>query len=273
MQRKFILTILSLATLQLLDACNGPSELSATSQEPATPVINWSVVKTFPHDTALYTEGLLFHNGKLFESTGSPDELPQTKSMIGISDLMSGKFEPKITINRDKYFGEGIVFFNGKLYQLTYTTQVCFRYDEKNFKLIDSFHYRNAQGWSLTSNGKELIMNDATDTLSFLNPENLKTVRTIKITENGSPLYETNEMEFINGFIYANIYQTNFIVKIDPSSGKVVGKLDLSTLVQEAKSRYPNAEVLNGIAFDSANNKIYVTGKFWPNIYEIFFPH
>ena len=237
------------------------------------PVINYSVINSFPHNDSLFTEGFLLHNGQLFESTGSPDDLSQTKSLIGVDDLSTGKFYKKIELDKSKYFGEGISFFKNKLYQLTYKNHLCFVYDAKTFKLLDSLQYNNAEGWSLTDDKTDLIMSDGTDKLTFLNPENFKPVKTLAVTENEEPLDSLNELEYINGYIYANVWQTNFIVKIDTLNGKVVGKLDMSSLVLEAKNKNPAADVLNGIAYDSSADKIYVTGKLWDNIYQVNFTH
>ncbi|MCW3090970.1 MAG: hypothetical protein JWP81_2039 [Ferruginibacter sp.] len=181
--------------------------------------------------------------------------------------------DKKIEIDRSKYFGEGIVIFDDKLYQLTYTNQVGFIYDIKSFKQIGQFNYTNKEGWSLTTNGKELIMSDGTDKLTFLDPATLKPVKQLAVTENGLAVDSLNELEFIKGFIYANIWQTDFIVKINPANGKVTGRLDLTSLAFEARNKYPPADVLNGIAYDAATDKIYVTGKLWPNIYQVEFPH
>ena len=255
--------------------CNNNSDKIQDETAPVAPAvatINFAVKASYPHDTALFTEGFLFHDGKLFESTGSPEDLPKVKSMVGITNLQTGKFEQKISLDK-KFFGEGIVFLNNKLYQLTYKNQLGFIYDAKSFKKLDSFTYKNIEGWSLTTNGKEIIMDDGTDVLTFLNPKTLQPVKILKVTEAGLPRDSLNELEFINGFIYANIWLSNNIVKIDTATGKVVGKLDLSSLVYEAKNKNPHADVLNGIAYDSVANKIYVTGKLWPNIYEVEFAH
>lgn len=238
-----------------------------------TPLLNYAVTNSYPHDTSLFTEGFLVHNGQIFESTGSPKDLVNTKSLIGIVDLKTGKIDKKIEIDRNMYFGEGIVFFKNKLYQLTYKNGVGFIYDSKTFKQLGKFKYSNLEGWSLTTDGKDLIMSDGTDTLTFLNPYNLQPAKTLRVTDKGLPLKNLNELEFIKGFIYANIWTTNFIAKIDTSNGKVVAKLDLSSLVNEAKNKNPNADVLNGIAYDSTSDKIFVTGKLWSNIYQIHFAH
>ncbi|MEO5889570.1 MAG: glutaminyl-peptide cyclotransferase [Ferruginibacter sp.] len=264
-----------LAISACLCSCNNNPDTAENENSitvPATPIVNYAVTKIFPHDTTLFTEGFLVHNNQLFESTGSPEDLPQTRSVIGIIDLATGKMDKKIEIDRSKYFGEGIAILNNKLYQLTYTTQVGFIYDARSFKKIGQFTYTNKQGWSLTTDGRELIMDDGTDKITFLDTTGLKPSRILSVTENGSPVIKLNELEFIKGFIYANIWLTNFIVKIDPSNGKVVGKLDLSSLSFEAKNKNPGADALNGIAYDSANDKVYVTGKLWPNIYQLDFP-
>jgi len=271
--KQFIIPVLALSILSGCFDNSKSSDPNANKSIPTTPVINYSVTNYFPHDTSLFTEGFLFHDGKLFESTGSPNELPQTKSEVGITNLETGRFEKKIELDKTKYFGEGIVFFKNKLYQLTYKSQIGFIYDSKSFKQIAQFKYSNAEGWSLTTDETDLIMSDGTADLTFLDPENLKPVRVLKVTENGIPRDSLNELEFIKGFIYANIWMNNCIVKIDPISGKVVGKIDLSSLTYEARNKNPGADVLNGIAYDSTNDKIYVTGKMWTNIYQINFTH
>jgi glutamine cyclotransferase len=213
------------------------------------------------------------HKGRLFESTGSPEGTEGPRSLIGPLDLTTGKMDEKIELDRSKYFGEGIVFLNGKLYQLTYKDQMGFIYDEKTFKQTGTFSYTNLEGWGLTTDGEHIIMSDGTSKLTFLNPADMKPLKTITVTQNGSPLERLNELEYINGFIYANVWTTNYIVKIDVASGKVIGTINLSSLTYEAQRRNPDCDVLNGIAYDPAADKIYVTGKLWPNLYEIEFAH
>lgn len=244
-----------------------------TPAMPATPVINYAVTATHPHDNSLFTEGLLVHNGQLFESTGSPDDLPATRSVIGITDLKTGQTTIKAELDRKQYFGEGIAICQGKLFQLTYKTKTGFIYNPVTFQKTGSFTYTNNEGWGLTSNGTELIMSDGTPTLSFLSPDNQQVIRRLAVTENNQPVNYLNELEYINGYIYANVWQTNTIVKINPANGQVAGKLDLSSLVSEQRFKNPAALELNGIAYDSAANKIYVTGKMWQHLYEINFTH
>ena len=258
-----------------LCSCNSQPKSPAYNPpaEPAIPSLNYSVRHVYPHDTTSYTEGFLFHDQHFFESSGAPDELPQTRSIVGIVDARSGRIDKKIELNKKIYFGEGIAFFKDKLYQLTYKNHTGFIYDAKTYKRLDSFRFQNKEGWALTNDSNSLIMSDGTSNLTFLNPANLKPVRVLFVTQNGVPLDSLNELEYIKGYIYANRYTQDYVVKIDPSSGKVVARIDLSSLVNEEKTKNPATDVLNGIAYDPATDKIYVTGKLWSGIYEIDFSH
>jgi len=234
-------------------------------------LIKYTITNTYPHSIESYTEGLIFHDNKLFESTGSPENYPNTRSVIGIVNLKTGGIDVKVEIDRDKYFGEGILFFKNKLYQLTYKNQLGFIYDSKDFKQIGTFNYINKEGWGMTTDGNSIIMSDGTNFITYWNPDSLKVIKKINITYNGSSALYANELEFINGFIYANIWTTNYIAKIDPLNGKIVGLIDLTTLFLKARKKNPQSEATNGIAYDSKRNKIFVTGKFWPFIFEIKF--
>jgi glutamine cyclotransferase len=237
-----------------------------------TPVstINYEVTSIFSHDTTSFTEGLLIHNGKLYESTGCTAELPQTRSLFGEVDLKTGHINPRVEIDKTKYFGEGICFLNGKVYQLTYQTKVGFIYDAKSFKKISEFSFPSQEGWGMTTDSINLIMSDGTNVLTYLDPNNLKVIKKLTVTSNEAVL-NINELEYIHGYIYANIYTTNDIIKIDPANGKVIGKLDLSSIESDQKNKYQRSLEMNGIAFNPSNNKVYITGKMWPNIYEIQF--
>lgn len=271
-----IIACLSAAAILVFASCESNDKqdhtpaVSAPAAEPVQ-TIPHELVAHYPHDTTLFTEGLLFHGGNLFESTGSPQEDPSLRSMIGVLALPSGKFSMKIEIDKSKYFGEGICFLNDKLYQLTYQNKMGFIYDAKTFKQLGTFTYDNAEGWGLTTDGTHLIMSDGTDALTFIDPSTMKPVRQVKVVEAGVSLPYLNELEYINGYVYANVWMTNYIVKIDPKDGKVAGRLDLSPLAYEARSMYARSEVMNGIAYDSTSKKVYVTGKMWPRIYEIKF--
>ena len=206
----------------ILQACSGHEDNDADNPPAAPvsniPVINFSVVGDLFHDTTSYTEGFLVHDGELFESTGHVDEVPSTRSLFGTVDLRTGHIHAKV--ERDAYFVEGIVFLKNRLYQLTYKTQLGFIYDAKTFRQLDSFHYANKEGWGLTTDGRQLIMSDGTDELTFLDPADLKSARKLKVTGDGIPRDSLNELEYIKGFIYANIWYNDHIVKIDPSPGK-----------------------------------------------------
>jgi glutamine cyclotransferase len=255
-------------------ACNDePAKTANVESTPAIPVVNYAVGAAYPHDTNSFTEGLLIHDGKVYESTGSPDDLPDTRSLLGVLNLATGKIDIKAELDREKYFGEGIAFLHGKLYQLTYKSQTGFIYDAQTFKRVGQFSFPSAEGWGMTTDGHSLIMSDGTHVITYLDPVSFKVMRQLPVTENNNPVMKVNELEYIKGFIYANVYTTNRIIKIDPGTGHVVGKLDLGSLAAEAKARNPDALELNGIAYDSVADKVYITGKMWPYLYEIKFTH
>jgi glutamine cyclotransferase len=193
--------------------------------------------------------------------------------VFGISDLKTGHFETKGELDKTVYFGEGILFFGDKLYQLTYQNQVGFIYNARTFKREGQFSYPNKEGWGLTTDGANIIMSDGTYNLTYFDPATLKPVKTIAVLKDGYGLDYINELEYINGFIYANVWTTNTIVKINPSNGEVVAQLDLTQLFNQALKDNVNLAEMNGIAFDKTNDRILVTGKLWPWIYEISFPH
>ena len=217
------------------------------------------VVKEYPHSRDAYTQGLFFHNGILYETTGQYGE-----SSIRTVDLKSGK----AIINKrlsNKYFGEGSCIFNNQLYVLTWTNRVAFRYNPEDLTYNNTVGYPR-EGWGLTTDGKSLIASDGSSNLFFLN-ENLGLQKKLQVTLNGRPLRNINELEWIDGQIWANVYLTDTIVIIDPSSGKVTATVDCSGLLP-AKERRADTDVLNGIAVDAAG-KVYLTGKKWPKLYEI----
>jgi glutamine cyclotransferase len=224
--------------------------------------ITYTILKTLPHNTDAYTEGLTIHNGKLYESTGQ-----NGTSWVAEVDPGSGSHDKKIILD-NHYFGEGMTILNNKLYYLTWQTKVGFIYDAKTFRQIGEFKY-NTEGWGLTHNNNELIMSDGSEKIYFLDSTNLAVTRTITVTDNGARQKSLNELEWVNGYLFANVYETSRIVKIDPSTGKVVGRLDLSTIVEEIKRMYQNTAELNGIAYDKNSNALLITGKLWPKSYLI----
>ncbi|MCB0370958.1 MAG: glutaminyl-peptide cyclotransferase [Bdellovibrionales bacterium] len=238
-----------------------------------TPLINYVYVNSYPHDTNSFTEGFLMYNGDLYESTGATPQLPQTRSLFGVVNKSTGIIDVKVELDKTKYFGEGITFLDDKVFQLTYRAKVGFIYDAVSFKELGRFELPSNEGWGLTTDEEHLIMSDGTDALYFLDPKNLSVVKIIKVSENGYPKHRLNELEYINGFIYANIWMTNTIVKIDITTGDVVGKLDLTPIAEEAKYLYHNIQEMNGIAFDSVTGNVLITGKMWPKYFEIKFNH
>ncbi|MBA2613247.1 MAG: glutaminyl-peptide cyclotransferase [Bacteroidetes bacterium] len=250
-----------------------PKKIIVEPEKPAIPVLEYSVVATFPHDQTAFTQGFLIHDDKLFESTGSPDNMPQLKSVIGIVDWKTGKLNVKTELDKKSYpFGEGIVILKGKIYQITYKEQTGFIYDEKTFKKIGQFNYANKEGWGLTTDGTNIIMSDGTNNLTFCDLD-MKPVKVISVNENGYAVDALNELEYIKGFVYANIYTTGYVVKIDPKTGNVVAKINFTPMEYNMHNLHPNTLEMNGIAFDSIADKIYVTGKLWTNIYQVNFPH
>ncbi|HAC41231.1 MAG TPA: glutamine cyclotransferase [Rikenellaceae bacterium] len=220
---------------------------------------SYKVVKEYPHDMMAYTQGLFFHGGKLYETTGQ-----YGTSTIRTVDLATGKPVVEKKLNR-KYFGEGSVILGKDLYVLTWTNRVAFRYDAATLSYKQTVSYPR-EGWGLTTDGKQLIASDGSANLYFLDAD-MKLLKKLPVTMNGRPLRNLNELEWIDGRIWANVYMTDMIVMINPSSGKVEGALDCTGLLPD--ELYTSAtDVLNGIAVDAAGH-IFVTGKNWPKLYQI----
>lgn len=223
------------------------------------------VTKEYPHDTHNYTQGLEFNNGKLYEGTGDPSQ--QGKTVVGQVDLKTGGFSGLKNGLDQTYFGEGITIFGNELFQLTWKNGKCFVYDKNTMQLKRDISY-TGDGWGLCNDGKALIMSDGTERIYFRNPKTFQIIRTIDVYDNVGPRTFINELEFVNGKIYANIYQTNTIIAIDPLTGKVLEEIDASALEISGKS---GGDVLNGIAFNPLTNKTYLTGKYWSKLFEVLF--
>lgn len=255
----FLLTALGF----LLIGCNN-SENSSTPDAPASsvPLSTPSVVSTLPHDTSAFTEGLEFYDSTLLESGGN-----YGRSKLFQYDPKTGKVLKQVKLE-DKYFGEGITVLHDTLYQLTWKEGVAFLYDVKTFKKIKELPFKG-EGWGMTNDGKNLIVSNGSSSLYYYEPGTLKLLKVVNVTENGTAVPNVNELEYIDGYVYANQWQYDYIVKIDPSSGNVVAKYDLGGLHDSVKKIDPNADVLNGIAYNRSTKKFYVTGKNWPQMYEI----
>jgi glutamine cyclotransferase len=270
----------------LLAACNydaaaprptaertGPAPRETATVSPSTgpttsvqgleeiPVYTFKVVHSWHHDAGAYTQGLIFQDGALFESTGRYGQ-----SSLRRVDLQSGRVLRKVDVPRE-YFGEGLTLFQGKLFQLTWKEHKGFIYEPDSFKLTGEFSY-DGEGWGLTHDEHSLIMSDGTNRIRFLDPGSFKVVRTIEVYDHTAPLTQLNELEYIKGEIYANIYQTDRIVRIDPQTGKILGWIDLRGLLDADQYNQP-VDVLNGIAYDETHDRIFVTGKLWPRLFEI----
>ncbi|HYE55085.1 MAG TPA: glutaminyl-peptide cyclotransferase [Chitinophagaceae bacterium] len=257
--------------LALTIACNNNTDTTDGTPDPDNPppaTINYTVLNVFPHDTASFTQGLEFYDSILYESTGSPEDYGYP-SWLGKINPKTGKMDNKVTLD-SQYFGEGLTVLNNKLYLLTWTTKTGFVYDAKTLKKLGQFAY-NTEGWGLTHDSTSLIMSDGSSNLYYLDTATFRNTRILGVVDHNGPVSNLNELEYFDGYIYANQWQTNYVLKIDPSSGRVVGRLDLSTLVSEVANKFPGYNYLNGIAYNPASKTVFVTGKRWPNIYEIRF--
>jgi glutaminyl-peptide cyclotransferase len=236
--------------------------LWAAAAQAAVPVYGYQVVRAYPHDPGAFTEGLFYLNGALYESTGL-----EGRSSIRKVTLATGKVLRQRAID-GKYFGEGIVAWKAKLVELTWQSHVGFTYDLATFAPRAQFHYPG-EGWALTQDGQRLIMSDGTEQLRFLDPETLAETGRITVTADGQPIVNLNELEYVKGEVLANIWQTATIARIDPKTGKVLGWIDLSGLVRAEAAKGRPIDVLNGIAYDATHDRLFVTGKLWPDLYEI----
>lgn len=236
--------------------------IGAACSQAEVPRYDYEVVHTYPHDPSAFTEGLFYLNGYLYESTGL-----EHQSTIRKVRIDTGAVLQKIDIPA-QYFGEGIVNWNGHLISLTWKSHVGFVFDLATFKMQKHFQYEG-EGWALTQDGKQLIMSDGTASLRFLNPNTLKETNRIQVTFEGRPLPNVNELEWVKGEVYANVWQTHWIVRIDPKTGYVAGLIDLTGLLSPAERVEGPDGVLNGIAYDAKLDRLFVTGKNWPKLFEI----
>jgi glutaminyl-peptide cyclotransferase len=234
---------------------------SSSSGPLRTRQYTYEIVHTYPHDRGAFTQGLLFLNGFLYESTGLNGH-----SSLRKVDLTTGKVLQETNV-ADDYFAEGLTVFNGKLYQLTWQEHTAFVYDLATFKQELRFSYPT-EGWGLATDGQSLIFSDGTAQIRFLDPLNFKTQRTITALYDDRPLIRLNELEYIKGEIFANVWGTDHIVRIDPKTGNVLGDVNFAGLLAP-DDRQPDTDVLNGIAYDPATDRIFVTGKHWPKLFEV----
>ncbi len=246
---------------------NAESNSDSKPTVSTNPAPEFSAVKftqKYPHNTDSYTQGLLVHEGKLYESTGE-----YGRSQLRVSDIETGEIEREISLP-SQYFGEGLAMVDGKLYQLTWMEEKCFIYDPKSLKQLGTLSY-SGEGWGLTTYGDKLLMSDGTSELKLLDPKNLRVERIIEVSDNRGKVEMLNELEIIGSKIYANIYMSPLIAVINPDSGAVERYIDCSELHKNIGNR-ETADVFNGIAYDSVSSKVYLTGKLWDSLFEVEMP-
>jgi glutamine cyclotransferase len=257
-----ILTILSVGT-GLVPPLPEPVDVQQAAAKPSSvPVYDYRVVRSYPHDRLAYTQGLLYHDGVLYEGTGMNGRSSIRKVRLETGEVL------QIRALDQAYFGEGIVIWKDALIQLTWRSGIGFVYDAQSFQPRRTFNYAG-EGWGLTHDGTRIIMSDGSDTgtLRFLDPETLRETGKLVVRDGRQPVDELNELEFVKGEIYANVYQTDRIARISPKTGRVVGWIDLRGLLDPRDAA--GADVLNGIAYDAAKDRLFVTGKQWPKLFEI----
>ncbi|HEU0184832.1 MAG TPA: glutaminyl-peptide cyclotransferase [Blastocatellia bacterium] len=263
-------TLFSIAISLALVACigcgGGASRAEIQPSDPMTatsrvPTYTYEVVKAYPHDTRAFTQGLVFHQGLFYESTGM-----NGSSSLRRVELETGKVLKKIDVPT-QFFAEGLALLKGRLYQLTWQTQRGFVYELDSFNKIREFGYAG-EGWGLTHDTSSLIMSDGSNRIRFIDPETFEVQRMITVQDGGRDVTQLNELEYIKGEIYANIWMQDRIARIDPQNGKVKAWIDMSGILPPQARSDPGA-VLNGIAYDESSDRLFVTGKYWPKLFEI----
>lgn len=255
-----LILLLSLVAVTCQSNSNTTSGNNNSGRQ-AVPVYGYDVVKTFPHDPEAFTQGLIFEDGTWLESTGEVGH-----SSLRRVDVETGKVLQKVDVPAP-YFAEGITLLKGKIYQLTWQDGLGFVYNAGTFEEIGKFNYQG-EGWGLTNDGQSLILSDGTNRIRFLDPDNFQVQKTIAVSNGSTPVLEINELEYVQGEIYANIWHADRIARINPQTGMIVGWIDLTGLLARGEVHDEEA-VLNGIAYDETNGRLFVTGKLWPKLFEI----
>lgn len=235
--------------------------LSCNSSPDGVPVYRYELVRTFPHDPTAFTQGLIFHDGALVESTGLEGLSTVRRVALQTGNILQVTYVPP------PHFAEGMTLFGGKIYQLNWKGGRGFVYDAKTLERTGEFAY-DGEGWGLTHDGQSLLLSDGSNVIRFIDPATFRVRRTIAVTRSGKPLDQINELEYVKGEIFANVWRSNGVARIDPRDGRVTGWVDLSGLVDANAASNPDA-VLNGIAYDPASDRLFVTGKLWPKLFEI----
>jgi glutamine cyclotransferase len=271
MRQLFGLLLLALTSV-FAPGCDGGAPLAANGgaaaankTSGATPeqvtVYGYEVVNTYPHDPRAFTQGLVYHDGALLESAGQYGE-----STLRRVELKTGKVLKQVEVGR-QFFAEGLALHDGKLYQLTWQNQRGFVYDPETFEKTGEFAY-TGEGWGLTHDADSLILSDGTSQLRFLDPADYRVKRRVNVTDRGRPVLQLNELEYVKGEIFANVWHRDAVARIDPQTGRVKGWIDLSGLLKPGEVTDEEA-VLNGIAYDESGDRLFVTGKLWPKLFEV----
>jgi glutamine cyclotransferase len=257
-----LLALLAIVLLAaVVFAAQGSSDL-VREGEGTIPLFGYEIINVYPHSSQAFTQGLVYDDGLLYEGTGL-----YGRSMLCRVELQTGRILKK-TLLDGNLFGEGIALWKDRIIQLTWQSGLGLVYGKENMTLIGNFSYQT-EGWGITTDGKSLIMSDGADVLHILDPESFAEKGRILVTTNGRPQEGLNELEYIKGQIYANIWPTNWIAIISPESGKVKGKINLQGILQESDLQGSKVDVLNGIAYDAKDDRLFVTGKLWPRLFEI----
>lgn len=232
------------------------------SVSPSVKNISYNIISSFPHDTSSYTEGLELYKGKLYESGGD-----YVNSRLQYGDLKTGKIDKQNKMGTAEIFGEGITILKGKIYQLTYTTHIVYVYDVNDItRIVKTFPWAS-EGWGMTNNGTDLIISTGSSDLYFVDPETFKVKSTVHVHDDNGPVNNINELEYVNGYVWANVYTTKDILKINPGTGAIEGKMNFNQL--PGADSVGRSEYMNGIAYDSTSKSLFVTGKRWSKIYEL----
>ncbi|SEL88063.1 glutaminyl-peptide cyclotransferase [Parapedobacter koreensis] len=256
----------------VMGACTNPSNVRENSvperNVPSPHLIRYSVVDKITHDTTAFTQGLVVYNGDLLEGTGQ-----QKRTLIRTIDTLTGKAKTLYSTYRNDIFGEGITVLGEKLYQLTYQNHVVYVFDIKNFSEFEKTFTWQREGWGCTTDSTSIILSDGTASLFFVNPNSFNVEREITVVDDKGPVVDLNELEYIDGYVYANRWHSDTIYKIDPHTGHVVGLMHIDGLIQRYKPDFIDTgeNVLNGIAWDQRNKTLFITGKNWPTIFKIKF--
>ena len=264
------LSLLALATTLLVLPFSSCSELrgapgravsESSTRVHIVPTYTYRIVNTYPHDRDAFTQGLVFNGGALYEATGLYGHSTLRKTRLETGDVLQISKLPA------QFFGEGITIWRDRIIQLTWRSGIGLVYDKNSFELLEQFTY-STEGWGITHNGNHLVMSDGTSTLYFLHPDSFEEIGRIEVFDGYGPVTRLNELEYVRGEIYANVWQTNRIARISPKTGKVIGWIEMDGLLNQEELREP-VDVLNGIAYDAEKDRLFVTGKLWPKVFEI----